>query len=92
MNIRKLIAEEVRQVLAEEGDLLGALEALPEEEIEAALSKLLPVIEKGLPEYVAPWRQRAGEPGMGRTGGYVVDGFPHRLGVEAFADMWHRTR
>jgi len=53
MNIRKLIAEEVRQVLAEEGDLLGALKALPEEEIEAALAKLLPMIEKGLPEYVA---------------------------------------
>ena len=53
MNIRKIIAEEVRQVLAEESDLLGALEALPEEEIEDALSKLLPMIEKGLPEYVA---------------------------------------
>ena len=53
MNIRKFIVEEVRQVLAEEADLLGALEALPEEEIEAALSKLLPLVQKGLPEYVA---------------------------------------
>ena len=53
MNIRKIIAEEVRQMLAEESDLLGALEALPEEEIEAALNKLLPLVQKGLPEYVA---------------------------------------
>ena len=53
MNIRKIIAEEVRQMLAEESDLLGALEAVPEEEIEAALSKLLPLVQKGLPEYVA---------------------------------------
>jgi hypothetical protein len=53
MNIRKIIAEEVRHILAEESDLLGALEALPEEEIEAALSKLLPLVQKGLPEYVA---------------------------------------
>ena len=53
MNIKQIIAEEVRQVLTEESDLLGALEALPEEEIEAALSKLLPLVQKGLPEYVA---------------------------------------
>jgi len=53
MNIRKIIAEEVRHILAEESDLLGALEALPEEEIEAALNKLLPLVQKGLPEYVA---------------------------------------
>jgi hypothetical protein len=53
MNIRKIIAEEIRQMLAEESDLLGALEAVPEEEIEAALSKLLPLVQKGLPEYVA---------------------------------------
>ena len=49
MNIRKFIVKEVRQVLAEEADLLGALEALPEEEIEAALSKLLPLVPKGPP-------------------------------------------
>ena len=53
MSIRKIIAEEIRQVLAEEGDLLGGLEAVPEEEIEAALSKLLPLIQKGFPQYVA---------------------------------------
>jgi uncharacterized membrane protein YkvA (DUF1232 family) len=53
MNIRKLIAEEVRQVLAEEGDLLGGLEAVPEDEVEAALAQLLPLVQKGFPQYVA---------------------------------------
>jgi uncharacterized membrane protein YkvA (DUF1232 family) len=45
MNIRKLIAEE--------GDLLGGLEAVPEDEVEAALAQLLPLVQKGFPQYVA---------------------------------------
>ena len=53
MNIRKIIAEEVRQVLAEEGDLLGGLESVPEDEVEAALAQLLPLVQQGFPEYVA---------------------------------------
>jgi len=53
MSITKFIMEEVQQMLAEKDDLLARLEALPEEEIEAGLSKLLPIVQKGLPEYVA---------------------------------------
>ena len=53
MNIREIIAEEVRQVLAEEGDLLGGLESVPEDEVEAALAQLLPLVQKGFPQYVA---------------------------------------
>jgi uncharacterized membrane protein YkvA (DUF1232 family) len=53
MSIRKIIAEEIRQVLAEEDDLLGGLESVPEDEIEAALAELLPLVQQGLPEYVA---------------------------------------
>ena len=53
MSIRKIIAEEVRQILAEEGDLLGGLESVPEDEVEAALAQLLPLVQKGFPQYVA---------------------------------------
>ena len=53
MNIRKIIAEEVRRVLTEEGDLLGGLESVPEDEVEAALAQLLPLVQQGFPEYVA---------------------------------------
>ena len=53
MSITKFIMEEVRQMLAEESDLLGSLEAVPEEEIEAALSKLLPIIQREFPQYIA---------------------------------------
>jgi uncharacterized membrane protein YkvA (DUF1232 family) len=53
MSIRKIIAEEVRQILAEEDDLLGGLESVPEDEVEAALAQLLPLVQKGFPQYVA---------------------------------------
>jgi hypothetical protein len=55
MSITKFIMEEVRQMLAEESDLLGSLEAVPEEDIEAALSKLLPIIQRELLRPLSPF-------------------------------------
>ena len=55
MNIRKLIAGEVRQVLAENKEAavqaLKSLEALGEEELQAILNKALPLVKKDFPKW-----------------------------------------
>jgi len=55
MNIRKIIAEEVRQVLAENKEAalqaLKNLEAMPEEELRAILNKALPLVKKEFPKW-----------------------------------------
>lgn len=57
MNIRKIIAEEVRQVLAENKEAalesLKNLEALGEEELQAILNKALPLLKKEFPKWLA---------------------------------------
>jgi len=55
MNIKKIIAEEVRQVLAENKEAgleaLKNLEAMPEEELEGILAKALPLLKKEFPKW-----------------------------------------
>ena len=55
MNIRKIIAKEVRQVLAENKEAgleaLKNLEAMPEEELQGILAKALPLLKKEFPKW-----------------------------------------
>ena len=55
MNIRKIIATEVRQVLAENKEAalqaLKSLEALDEKELQAILNKALPLVKKEFPKW-----------------------------------------
>jgi len=52
MNIKQIIAEEARLMLLE-NDLVDSLEQLPEEELVAAIKKLIPLVTSGLPKYIA---------------------------------------
>ena len=50
MKIKKLIAEEVKLILLE-NNILKAMEAVPPEEIEAAIAELTPIVQAELPKY-----------------------------------------
>ena len=80
MNIRNIIAEEVRRMLAENKEAglqaLKNLEAMPEEELQGILAKALPLLKKGFPK----WAEQQGgiseeleaEPGVLKKAGAVA--------------------